>query len=90
MLVNFDDEDDNADLSGDDNGGGGGGGGGGVNDSSEGAEVEIMPMWVVLLRVMMLLIYIAIAMNKIKTISFLGRKDLSSRMKLKMTGLTVC
>jgi hypothetical protein len=88
LLVNFDDEDDNADLSGDDNGGGGGGGG--VNDSSEGAEVEIVPMWVVLLRVMMLLIYIAIAMNKIKTISFLGRKELSSRMKLKMTGLTVC
>jgi hypothetical protein len=37
LLVNFDDEDDNADLS----GGGGGGSDGGGNDSSEGPEVEI-------------------------------------------------
>jgi hypothetical protein len=37
LLVNFDDEDDDADLSGDDSGGGDGS----VNDSSEGAKVEI-------------------------------------------------
>ena len=37
LLVNFDEEDDDADLSGDDSGGGDGS----VNDSSEGAKVEI-------------------------------------------------